>query len=337
MVRVGLDAQLLREQVAHAVGQVAVAGGVEAGVGLAAGQVRQQAGAEGVLPVRRDVGEGVVVVIEDEATIDQLIKRRRQVLINGRRGERLGADHNEVIPLEFSGVFVLLRRNLVIEVIVQCPVGDIVCQLVQRSEVQSRVDIVFVGRVGGLASLSLSFCVLLDGAFVKDFDVLLLALAAEVHVLQLQAGRRQKAEAFDALVRANVITPIVIIRRIEFRPANEQQQNQYNMADRQKPQYLQPTPPGQLGKCPGIDFLCKEGRDHWHQHGQQQQNVLDYRRTGLLPEGLQRLATHLHHRDGVERAENPQINQLAGIKHKGGNQQDSKDNPVNSPGKHRAQ
>lgn len=91
VVRVGLDAQLLREQVAHAVGQVAVAGGVEAGVGLAAGQVRQQAGAEGVLPVRRDVGEGVVVVIEDEATIDQLVKRRRQVLINGRRGERLGA------------------------------------------------------------------------------------------------------------------------------------------------------------------------------------------------------------------------------------------------------
>ena len=178
MVGPGLIA-LLQEFIAQAEGQIVFLGSEEAGRCLAAGHIGEVAHAEGVFAVGGVGAVCTVVVLKDQTVGGEVIEGRGTLRVDEPAGEGLGADGDEVVALQQTGVFILLRSLLRGEVAVQSLKRLVVGGALQRLEIQVQ-DVVLLGVQ------------VVVGHTQGDGQLgVLLPILGEEHILALQPGGGQ--------------------------------------------------------------------------------------------------------------------------------------------------
>ena len=191
---------LISQNVAEAEGQIVCSRDIEAGAGFRSRQIRQQAHAEGVLPVGGHRLEGAVEVLEHETVaVGHLVEGRSQLRVHEPGGIALGTDVDQVIALQRSGVFVLFGGLPAGEEGVQIPQLLVLGLVIESGEVQVLQDVVFSRVVAALPQLAAQ-----NGSA---------ALAAEVHEAQLLHRGGGHAQMLIAHVRGGALASKQVQRR----------------------------------------------------------------------------------------------------------------------------
>ncbi len=301
MIAEAFHSPLIPEHVAQGEGQVAVPGGIEAGHRLAPPGVRVQPLHQGILAVGGGVGEGIVIVIENNSLLGQLIKIRGQILVDGGGRKALRAHDDQVIVLQHSGVFILVRAGNFRAVVVDGQQLFVLGHGVQRVKVNVHDVVLDLRR----CLLPLRFLRRL-GLF-RDIIGLLLHFGVAG---QLQPEGGQQAEPLGGLVGGDLSAAVVVLVGEHLRAAlPDAEPGQSHNADGQH-QQDDPTPCLHLPVQP---FPSGDPEDERHEQGKQPREMIPHGSQHFPPEVGHRLSALGHHGQGVEGAEDEIVHHLAAV------------------------
>ena len=316
MVSVAFHAPLLGKNVPQRHRQIAVAGGIETGVPLAPPGVRHQSHTQGVLPVGGGVGEGVVIIVEDDALVGHPVQRGRQFRVDGGAGKRLRAQHNQIVILQHPGVFVFLGAGKTGAVIVQRLDALILC--FGRQGIKINVQYI------------VSIYRLLHFRLPGGFKIVRFRFPPE-HFLELQTEGGQQTETVCRLVSGSVVPVVVAVNGVKSGTANPQGQQHHHLQHRCRRQQDQPGSAQFSEHRFPREFPQQACNRDGQQPHQQRKEIFQNRQHHLFEKTGHCLAAHAHHRQGIHGAKNGMIHDLGIIQHAQDAYHDQTDQSVSPP------
>ena len=294
-----LHPPLRLKHIAQGEGKIAAPGGIQAGHCLAPPGIRIQALHQGVLAVGGGIGEGIIIVVEDDPLLGQLVQIGGQILVDGSGGKALRAHDNQVVVLQHSGVFVLIGAGNLGTVVIDCQQLFVLGHGVQGIKVNVHNVVLDLGRLLGLV---------LPLGLLRNIIVLLLRFGMAG---QLQPDGRQQAKSLGGLVGGDFPAAVIVLIGEHFRARlPDACPGQGKQGNRQHQQRNPPLCP----KLPFQPFSQENPQRQGHHQSDEPGKMIPHGGKQLPPEvghGLPALGYHSH---GIQRAENEMIDNLAAVK-----------------------
>ena len=293
-----LHPPLRLKRIAQSEGQVAVPGGIQAGHRLAPPGIRIQALHQGILAVGGGVGEGIIIVVEDDSLLGQLVQIGGQILVDGRGREALRAHDDQIVVLQHPGVFVLVGSGNFRTVVIDCQQLFVLSQGIQGIKVNVHNVVLDLGRLLGRV---------LPLGLLRNIIVLLLRFDMAG---QFQPDGRQQAKSLNILIGGNFPAAVVVLIGEHFRTRlPDAYPGQGKQGNRQRQQHNPPL-------CPKLPFQPLS-QENPQRQGYQQRNepgkMIPHGGKQLPPEVGHGLPTLGYHGYGIQRAENEMIDNLTAV------------------------
>ena len=298
VVAPAFKAPLFFKCVAQGKGQVAAPGGIEAGHRLAPPGIRIKALHQGVLSVRGGIGEGIVVVLEQDSLLREFVEVRSQLRVDGACVEALRAQDNQIVVLQHSGVSILVGTGNFGAVVVDGQKGLVLRHGVQGVPVDVH-DVVLHFRLHFLHRFR----------FFRDVISWLFLFGVPG---QFQPESGQQAEALGRLVGGDLRAAVIVVVREHLRAPQRQAKPGSGKEQNRQQRQDQPSP---AANRPLSAFAHQDQHNQRHKQRQQPGKAVCHGGQQFPPEGGHRVPALGHHSRRVEASKDEIIDDLTAVQH----------------------